>query len=138
MAGDPPFRGRKFQEANFSAQPRNGFPPSAFSTVGSDRADTNKAGTSRLHAPERRRLAPNTRSGRGDKTQAMVSTAWFPPLQKAQGWARRQKGVSMFEMSTYSSADDIRGKLSSLTIQTTPELAQQVINYIRTHPDSAL
>jgi RHS repeat-associated protein len=47
-------------------------------------------------------------------------------------------GESMFEMSGVTSADDLRAKLSSLTIQTTPELAQQVIDYIRANPDPAL
>lgn len=44
-------------------------------------------------------------------------------------------GTSMFDMNTYNSADDIRANFSSLTIQTTPELAQQVIDYIRQNPD---
>ena len=47
-------------------------------------------------------------------------------------------GVSMFEMNDFTSADDMRSKLTSLTIQTTPELAQQVIDYIRANPDPAL
>ncbi|MGA3093598.1 MAG: RHS repeat-associated core domain-containing protein [Terriglobales bacterium] len=47
-------------------------------------------------------------------------------------------GVSMFEMNDFTSADDLRSKLTSLTIQTTPELAQQVIDYIRANPDPAL
>ncbi len=47
-------------------------------------------------------------------------------------------GESMFEMSNFTSADDLRAKLSSLTIQTRPELAQQVIDYIRANPDPAL
>ena len=47
-------------------------------------------------------------------------------------------GESMYEMSSFTSADDLRDKLTSLTIQTTPELAQQVIDYIRANPDPAL
>jgi RHS repeat-associated protein len=47
-------------------------------------------------------------------------------------------GESMFEMSTYKSADDLRGQLTAFTIQTTPGVTQQVIDYIRTNPDPAL
>lgn len=47
-------------------------------------------------------------------------------------------GESMYEMSTLTSADDLLDKLTALTIQTTPELAQQVIDYIRANPDPAL
>ena len=38
-------------------------------------------------------------------------------------------------MSSITSADDLRSKFSSLTIQTSPELAQQVIDYIKANPD---
>ena len=48
------------------------------------------------------------------------------------------QGVSMFEMKDFTSADNLRQNLTSLTIQTTPELAQQVIDYIRANPDPAL
>jgi hypothetical protein len=44
-------------------------------------------------------------------------------------------GQSMFDMSSLHSADDVRSTYSSLTIQTSPELAQQVIAYIRANPD---
>jgi hypothetical protein len=44
-------------------------------------------------------------------------------------------GTSMFEMKDFTSADNMRQNLTSLTIQTTPELTQQVIDYIRAHPD---
>jgi hypothetical protein len=44
----------------------------------------------------------------------------------------------MYEMSDFHSADDLRSQLTSLTIQTTPELAQQVIDYIRANPDPSL
>ncbi len=44
-------------------------------------------------------------------------------------------GESMFEMGSFTSADDLRSRLTSLTIQTSPELAQQVIDYIRANPD---
>ena len=58
----------------------------------------------------------------------------FGPKVHAPVWA----GESMFEMGSFTSVDDLRGKLSSITIQTTPEVAQQVIDYIRTHPDPAV
>jgi hypothetical protein len=44
-------------------------------------------------------------------------------------------GESMYEMGSFQSVDDLRSQLTSLTIQTTPELAQQVIDYIRANPD---
>jgi RHS repeat-associated protein len=44
-------------------------------------------------------------------------------------------GESMFDMSSLHSADDVRSTYASLTIQTSPELAQQVIAYIRANPD---
>jgi RHS repeat-associated protein len=47
-------------------------------------------------------------------------------------------GESNFEMDSFTSADDLRSKLTSLTIQTSPETAQDVINYIRTNPDPAV
>jgi RHS repeat-associated protein len=55
----------------------------------------------------------------------------FGPKVHAPIWA----GESMFEMGSITSADDLRAKFSSLTIQTSPELAQQVIDYIRANPD---
>lgn len=48
------------------------------------------------------------------------------------------KGVSMYEMGTFTSADDLRSQLTSVTMPTTPELAQQVIDYIRANPDPSL
>ena len=47
-------------------------------------------------------------------------------------------GESMHETSTFASADQIRADLAALTIQTTPEIAQEAINYIRANPDPAL
>jgi RHS repeat-associated protein len=44
-------------------------------------------------------------------------------------------GVSNFDMDLFSSAQGLRDNYASLTIQTTPELAQQVIDYIRANPD---
>ncbi len=46
-------------------------------------------------------------------------------------------GNSMHETPTFTSADDIRHQTAALTIQTNPELTQQVIDYIRSHPDPA-
>ena len=47
-------------------------------------------------------------------------------------------GHSDHETREFTSADDIRHNTAALTIQTTPELAQQVIDYIHSHPDPAL
>jgi RHS repeat-associated protein len=44
-------------------------------------------------------------------------------------------GVSNFDMDLFHSAQGLRDNYASLTIQTTPELAQQVIDYIRANPD---
>ena len=55
----------------------------------------------------------------------------FGPAVHSPIWA----GESQFEMSSITSADDLRSKFSSLTIQTSPELAQQVIDYIKANPD---
>ena len=44
-------------------------------------------------------------------------------------------GSSMHETPTFTSADDIRHQTAALTIQANPELTQQVIDYIRSHPD---
>lgn len=46
-------------------------------------------------------------------------------------------GKSMFDMDVPKSADDLRQTYAALTIQTSPELTQQVINYIRQNPDPA-
>jgi len=45
------------------------------------------------------------------------------------------KGVSQFDMNEFSSAQGLRDNYASVTIQTTPEVAQQVIDFIREHPD---
>jgi len=58
----------------------------------------------------------------------------FGPRIHAPIWL----GHSMHETSEFQSADDIRANLTALTIQTTPEVAQEVINYIRANPDPAL
>jgi hypothetical protein len=44
----------------------------------------------------------------------------------------------MFEMNSFTSADDLRNNFASLTLQTTPELTQQVMDYIRANPDPGL
>ena len=44
-------------------------------------------------------------------------------------------GESNFDMNEFNSAQGLRDNFASLTIQTTPELAQQVIDYIRANPD---
>jgi hypothetical protein len=44
-------------------------------------------------------------------------------------------GKSMYEMDEFTSAQGLRDNFASLTIQTTPELTQQVIDYIRANPD---
>jgi len=61
----------------------------------------------------------------------------FGPGVHAPVW----KGESNFDMDNYKSADDLRSGpdgLAALTIQTSPETTQEVINYIRTNPDPAL
>jgi RHS repeat-associated protein len=44
-------------------------------------------------------------------------------------------GESMFDMGIPKSADDLRSTYAALTIQTSPELAQQIIQYINSNPD---
>jgi len=44
-------------------------------------------------------------------------------------------GESMFDLGPNVTADDLRQRYAALTIQTSPELAQQVIDYIRANPD---
>jgi RHS repeat-associated protein len=44
-------------------------------------------------------------------------------------------GKSMFDMEIPQSAQDLRDTYATLTIQTTPELTQQVIDYMRANPD---
>ena len=58
----------------------------------------------------------------------------FGPRVRAPIWL----GHSMHETNTFQSPDDLRANLAALTIQTTPEVAQEVINYIRENPDPAL
>ncbi|MFY9646964.1 MAG: RHS repeat-associated core domain-containing protein [Terriglobales bacterium] len=48
------------------------------------------------------------------------------------------KGVSMFEMKDFTSVDNLRQNLTSLTIQTSPEITQEVIAYMKANPDPAL
>ena len=48
------------------------------------------------------------------------------------------KGESNFDMDQFKSAQGLRDNYAALTIQTTPELAQQVIDYIRAHPDPSV
>jgi RHS repeat-associated protein len=58
----------------------------------------------------------------------------FGPKVRAPIW----EGESMYEMKDFTSVDDLRHRLTALTIQTQPEVAQEVISYIREHPDPAL
>jgi RHS repeat-associated protein len=46
-------------------------------------------------------------------------------------------GESMYDMSTkmFPTAENLRDNYASITMQTTPEVAQQVIDFIREHPD---
>jgi RHS repeat-associated protein len=46
-------------------------------------------------------------------------------------------GKSMFDMDAPKSAQDLRETYAAITIQTSPELTQQVIDYIQQHPDPA-
>lgn len=47
-------------------------------------------------------------------------------------------GKSNFDMGEFSSAQGLRDNYASLTIQTRPELTQQVIDYIRANPDPSV
>jgi RHS repeat-associated protein len=47
-------------------------------------------------------------------------------------------GVSNFDMNEFSSAQGLRDNCVSLTIQTNPELTQEVITYIRGNPDPSV
>ena len=58
----------------------------------------------------------------------------FGPKVSFPVWA----GESNFDMGEFSSAQGLRDNYASLTIQTTPELAQQVIDYIRANPDPSV
>jgi RHS repeat-associated protein len=44
-------------------------------------------------------------------------------------------GESMFDLGPNITADKLRNTFAALTMQTSPELAQQVIDYIRSNPD---
>lgn len=44
---------------------------------------------------------------------------------------------SMFDLDTPRSPDDLRQTFAAMTIQTSPELTQQVIDYMHAHPDPA-
>jgi hypothetical protein len=67
-----------------------------------------------------------TRSFGPDHSQASVAaTAAGLPVA----------GTDRFDFENFKTADDIRSKFQSITIQTTPEEAQAVIQVIRTHPD---
>jgi RHS repeat-associated protein len=55
----------------------------------------------------------------------------FGPKVPSPVWT----GESNFDMNEFNSAQGLRDNYASLTIQTTPELAQQVIDYIRANPD---
>ena len=67
----------------------------------------------------------------------------FGPTSKSLGTRAAEvalvqvPGKSMFDMDVPKSADYLRQTYAALTIQTTPELAQQVIDYIRQNPDPA-
>lgn len=41
-------------------------------------------------------------------------------------------------MNNFSSAQDLRNLYAAVTIQTNPELTQEIINYIRTNPDPSV
>ena len=67
----------------------------------------------------------------------------FGPATKSVGTRLEEIGLfqvpatSMFDMNVPKSADELRNTYSALTIQTSPELTQQVINYIKQNPDPA-
>jgi RHS repeat-associated protein len=67
----------------------------------------------------------------------------FGPASKSVGYRIAEPfmpvpGTGMFDMADVKSADDLRSTYASLTIQTTPELTQQVIDFIRSNPDPKL
>lgn len=67
----------------------------------------------------------------------------FGPASKSVGYRIAEPfmpvpGTGMFDMDIPKSADDLRKTYASLTIQTTPELTQQVIDFIRANPDPKL
>ncbi len=47
-------------------------------------------------------------------------------------------GVSNFDMDLFSSAQGLRDNYVSLTIQTNPEVTQEIISYIRANPDPSV
>lgn len=55
----------------------------------------------------------------------------FGPKVHSPIWA----GTGNFDMDEFHSAQGLRDNYASVTIQTSPELTQQVIDYIREHPD---
>jgi RHS repeat-associated protein len=55
----------------------------------------------------------------------------FGPV-KHQPYAQ---GTADFDMDQFKSAQDLRMLYAAITIQTNPELTQEIINYIRTNPD---
>jgi RHS repeat-associated protein len=64
----------------------------------------------------------------------------FGPASKSFGYRAAEivssvPGTSMFDMNVPQSADDLRKTYASVTIQTTPELTQQVIDYMKANPD---
>ena len=69
-----------------------------------------------------------------DQSTGSFAIESFGPKVSAPIW----KGESMYEMADFESVDDLRHQLTALTIQTTPEVTQEVISYIREHPDPAL
>jgi hypothetical protein len=58
----------------------------------------------------------------------------FGPVEHSPVWA----GKSDFDMDEFSSAQGLRDNYASITMQTTPEVAQQVIDYIRQNPDPSV
>ncbi len=67
----------------------------------------------------------------------------FGPASKSVGYRMAEPfmpvpGTGMFDMAGVKSADDLRSTYASMTIQTTPELAQQVIDFIRANPDPSM
>jgi RHS repeat-associated protein len=67
----------------------------------------------------------------------------FGPASKSVGYRIAEPfmpvpGTGMFDMAGVKSADDLRSTYASMTIQTTPELTQQVIDFIRSNPDPKL
>jgi len=74
-----------------------------------------------------------------DNSQSAIES--FGPASKSIGTRLREVDLehvpakSMYEMGDFTSADNLRQNLTALTIQTSPEITQQVLDYMKANPD---